>query len=95
MTKPVTLEFHQGLDYAVLMRPNETTDDAMIQVKYPDDEVITHLKRFAASGELLTALEQADEILRHNPDAGEPPRYRNARASKIIKDAIAKARGQS
>jgi hypothetical protein len=37
---------------------------------------------------LLKALKEAEEILRHNPNAQEPPRYRNARAGKVIRAAI-------
>mgnify|MGYP001582437133 CR=1 FL=1 len=39
---------------------------------------------------LVEAMKAIDEILRHNPDAQEPPRYRNARAAKIVKDVLNK-----
>lgn len=38
--------------------------------------------------ELEAAIRQIDETLRRNPDAGEPPRYKNARAAKITKSIV-------
>ena len=37
---------------------------------------------------LRSAMRDALVILRHNPNASQPPRYRNIQASKIIDDAI-------
>lgn len=51
-----SLELHQGLDYAVLMRPDETTDDAFIQIRYPTDEDMALLRVMATAPELLQAL---------------------------------------
>jgi hypothetical protein len=45
--------------------------------------------------ELVKALNEILQILRHNPNAAEPPRYRNARASKIAAAALAKAKGDA
>lgn len=38
---------------------------------------------------LRGAVEEALTILLHNPDAAQPPRYRNIQASKILKAALA------
>ena len=37
---------------------------------------------------LREVLSQADDFLRHNPDAGQPPRYRAQQASKLIRFAL-------
>lgn len=46
---------------------------------------------FPAYDDMLQALKDAQEVLVHNPDASQPPRYRAIQASKIIKSALAKA----
>lgn len=50
------LTLHQGLDYACIMRPEDTTDTALVQVKYPTDEDMALLQQMAASPELVKAL---------------------------------------
>lgn len=40
--------------------------------------------------ELEAAIRLVDETLRHNPNAGEPPRYKNARAAKITKEIVSR-----
>ncbi len=45
--------------------------------------------------EMLAAFRLIDEILLHNPDAAEPPRYRNARAARVVRDILAKAEGRA
>lgn len=64
-----------------------------------DPSALTPFERvsdaLSAHDDMLSALREAAEILRHNPDASEPPRYRNARASKVIDAAIAKTEGRT
>lgn len=50
------LTLHRGLDYAVIMRPDDTTDTALVQVKYPTDEDLALLRQMAAGPELIVEL---------------------------------------
>jgi len=50
-----TLTLHRGLDYAVIMRPDETTDDALVQALHPNDDDIAVMTAMAGAPELVAA----------------------------------------
>ena len=50
------LTLHRGEDYVAIMRPDETTDTALVLVRHPDDEGVRVLTVMAASGDMLDAL---------------------------------------
>lgn len=78
------LEYHRGGDYAVLMRPEDTTDDACITLRFDTDEDCDQWGNLiAAAPEMLNSL---IEMLESRYDL-PPLIYDRARA------AIAKAKG--
>lgn len=54
------LTLHRGLDYACILRPGDTTDTALVQVKYPTDEDLALLQQMA-DGPRLHALINSPE----------------------------------
>lgn len=51
------LTTHQGQDYIVVHRQGQTTDDAIVMIRYPSSADITLAKQFAAAPDLVEALQ--------------------------------------
>lgn len=51
------LQFHKGIDYAVVMRPNQSTEDALARLYGQDKDVTKFGNIFAAAPDLLEVLE--------------------------------------
>lgn len=88
---PGPLTVHRGLDYAVIMRPGETTDSAFVQVRYPSAEDMALLTMLAAAPDMLAALK---EILSDmEKDGLETGNFDYAKSAPIVA-AIRKAEGR-
>lgn len=79
------LEVHQGKDYAVIMRPDDTTETALVCVRYPDTDDMRLLRAMAAASDLLTAL----KIIADDTDDCISPGMK-----AVARAAIAKAEGR-
>lgn len=98
--KQPKLEYHRGIDYAVIMRPEDTTDTALISIHADTDE---EADRFAAK--IIAADEMLESLIRvekHLPgvvkmleiEAFSGKGIENAKAAlKKARAAIAKATG--
>jgi len=75
------LTFHKGIDYAVVMRPDETTENALAYLYGEDRHVTKFGNLFAASPDMLAALKAM--IL------NDPHTYRDCHKAALA--AIAKA----
>lgn len=87
------LTTHQGADYIAVLREGQTTDDAIVTIKYPSKADVALAHQFAAAPDLLRALEA---LLNALPD--KEGRFQPSHMKKPLADAaaaIAKARGQS
>lgn len=89
---PTPLTLHQGLDYAVIMRPGENTDRAFVQVRYPDDDDMALLKKIVtahnAHDDLVKAATRALNVIR--AQGGESVRPGNVLGA--LEAALAKAK---
>lgn len=89
------LELHRGEDYAAIMRPDDTTETALVIVRYPRDEDMPLLQAMTAAPALLAALkaivakiDPAILVERDLPNSEMADEYRAAEA------AIAQAEGR-
>lgn len=64
----MTLQFHKGMDYAVVMRPNQSTEDALARLYGQDKDVTKFGNMFSASPEMLAALKWALTVIRPGSD---------------------------
>lgn len=83
-----TLEYHRGEDYAVIMRPEDTTDDACITLRFDTDEECDKWGNLIAAGPEL--LEAAEAIASGFPYTG----HITSKMADDLLAAIAKAKGE-
>lgn len=89
MARQQHLTTHQGDDYICVYREGQTTEDAIVTIKYPSKADVELAHQFAAAPNLLAALKAVvpagwldNDTMEHMPGI------------KLARAAIAKARGQ-
>lgn len=82
------MKFHKGMDYAVVMLPLQSTEDALCRLYGEDREVTKFGNLFAASNDLLVAAKRAMNVLKAQ---GETVREGNVLGA--LHAAIKKAEG--
>lgn len=103
------LEYHRGEDYAVVMRPQDTTDDALIAIRADTDEEADYWGSLIAAAPETAAerdklKEQRDELLEalekiaEYPSPHEVPSHTAQALNEkiaIARAAIARATGNA
>lgn len=80
------LTFHKGMDYAVVMLPNQTTDDPLARLYGPDRRVTKFGQQFAASSDMLETLRKTLAYLKREDDCDDMAEIMHA-----IEDVISQA----
>lgn len=89
------LTTHVGQDYVAVLREGQTTDDAIVTIKYPSKADIALAHQFAAAEEMLAALIACTTLCEGHFRGVRDVTPNEARLMiESNRAAIAKARGQ-
>lgn len=98
-TENTSLTVHRGDDYAAILRPDDTTDTALVIVRKPSKATMALLHQMAAGPDLLPIAENFAATLeyyakKHDREGDdEGARLARLNLNAVVLPAIAKAKG--